>query len=201
MGGVVIDERKRFSWIVRTFFIIDAKSLSPAQRETVGHLTNPAYLAFFGVLLLILAAIFWYVSRDPGSGVPPYQDLKYYSGEPESITQRDNNIRFRLRGNDIVFRYSSKSSKTVGVRYAIDNATIVGVKYQDEGPKAKLKEVFEMMADGRVVRSYQDIMEAWKKDDKLGPWLSFVAGLAGIYLLLVAYYTNLNNKFSASETP
>lgn len=132
----------------------------------------------------------WPAVLHPGYGVPPKESLISYSGVLQSwkykhVTRNREDIVFNLENNPNEFIYVSKGRGYKDITRALAvgaQITTLGKAYSgnifNRNPAAI--GVYEIKVNGSVVRSYEQVKEAWAKDDRLTPYLIalFVVGIS-----------------------
>jgi hypothetical protein len=98
-------------------------------------------------------------------------------------------VRFRLTGSERGFSYRSKCGSEQVVEREISGAGVAPVRVlfqrTDREPRfwrdRVYDSVYEVEVGGRIVRSWSQVDQAIRADDRLAPWLALVFLLPGGY--------------------
>ena len=122
-----------------------------------------------------------------GSSMPAKASLQSAEGRVVELARTKSEVEFRLSDSARRYSYTSKSGASDRVRDRLRGAKHAVVWF-DPGDTRKpafsdreFYSVYAVSADGRVVRSYEDVAAARRNDDRLG-WLLGAFGIAsGLY--------------------
>jgi hypothetical protein len=156
--------------------------------------TNPWSFAILSGLTLFLAALTFY-SWTTYKGLPPRDALLGASGQVTWVQKYRYGVRFRLSGNDRAFVYYSKGGAMNKVAAALGrtDAPQISVLYDPNsaggpaGSAVKYFSVFEIAANGTMVRSRAEVERAWQADQSLGLSASALFLFLGLALGYVAF--------------
>jgi hypothetical protein len=140
------------------------------------------------MLAFAIATLAWWYGRDPDAGLPREDALVAVSGRLEELSESRYSIDFRLEGEAREFQYLGKARGWDRVRSALegaeDRAVTVWIDRAEQGATGDLT-VYAVAVDGRVVRSYDEVRDAWRRDNALAPWLAGAMLLCGVVLAFV----------------
>ena len=132
-----------------------------------------------------------YSSLTSVNGGFPYKDrLSEASGYISWVKEHRYGIRFTFIDHNLNFNYPSKSKGLWSVKNALVNSKgkVVTVLYKaNEGrlpikPENEYHNVFEIIENENVIRSYDQAQKAWKSDNKLLPIIIISFLLGGPYI-------------------
>ncbi|WP_273453426.1 hypothetical protein [Nevskia ramosa] len=136
--------------------------------------------------VLGLACLF---RTDPNAGVPSPEELVPVSGKLAWVQKQKYGTFFGLVGVAGKFDYPSKASGMGIVRDALDHAgnDVVWVLYEPSAndpifSDQRTHNVWSLSVDGRPVRTYEETVLAWQRDNRFFPWLGAALLGCGLYL-------------------
>ena len=158
------------------------------------------WLRYFltGLMSLALAALFaWMAAQGDRYGLPPAERLRIVDGVVRSSDWDNNDAAIYLEGNPQKFWYLSKAGEaSLVAREAKAGRTIsltVDVEeLQDQS--RKYVNIFAVAVEGRVIRSFEQVTEDWRANNRVGYWLIATFGPLGILSMVTAWrlYRNKN---------
>ncbi len=141
-----------------------------------------------------ISILMWPTMVNPGQGLPSKTSLISYSGTLSSwnykhVTRNRKDIAFALEDKPNEFVYVSKGrgyneitqSLRIGAKIVFLGKPYSGNLF-NRTPKGI--GVYEISVDGSTIRSYEEVEEAWKEDDKLTPYL-LVLFAVGFLLFMI----------------
>lgn len=158
-----------------------AQSLSNTMRTTQNQRKAS------GVALLVLAAIFAVISFDLP---PPRAGLVMIEGRVKEIVPAEpgkngNPTRFRISGDERLLQYHSKSGDMGRVELELGRSSDQPVRVLIDS-NDKFSTVFEVTIGGRTIRSYEEVVAAWRSGNRLGLWIAWASAIAGAVVILSA---------------
>ena len=157
-------------------------------------------LAAAATVSALLAATFaFFAAQGANYALPERADLRELSGTVNLIRVNRYDIEFHLAPYANVFEYPAKARKFREVAAALRKggpATILvdGRTFANSSPLNTT--IYALSVDGAEVRSYDDVVRAWRADNKVFYWL--IAFFAPVALALAA--TALH-EYRRSRTP
>ncbi len=145
-------------------------------------------LAAVSALNFLLAGLFVYLLvQGEASGLPERTQLRELQGTVKAVVKNKYDVEFQLTPLKPVFEYPSKARALVDVAGALregGEATVLvdASKFADnEGASAT---IFALTLNGKVIRSFDDVDQAWRADNRNAIWL--VGAFVPIALALAA---------------
>ena len=132
------------------------------------------------LLSFALAGLFFYTSLDPRMGLPSYNQLAFTSGNFVSGEKDKYGFDIKLDSSDITFRYPSKADDHAQIWAALHKGIQIDLGH--EPPSDGRVTIFEISANGQMLKSYAEIEAAWISGNKLGRWLFGGFIMVGSYL-------------------
>jgi hypothetical protein len=151
-------------------------------RQSTGNLT------LSGVILLLLAALF--IGLATYDDLPPREELVAVEGRLEQVVPATSwkygrPTRFRLSGDGRLMQYVSKAGRMGFVEDELQEVKQETVRVLVD-PNDEFATVFEITIAGRPVRSYAEVADDWRGNNRFGLWVGVVSALAGLAFLLRA---------------
>ena len=153
----------------------------------------PAACAALGILLTALFA--YLAAQGEAHGLPDRARLKELQGTLSHVAKNKYDATFRLEPWKTTFQYLTKERALTTVAAALregDTATVLvdGSTFADsEGERVT---IFALTVNGKVVRTFAQVDEAWRADNRVFPWLIAVFGVATLALAATAVYERRN---------
>jgi len=151
--------------------------------------SSPKQLVAYALLSLLIGmgAIYSWATFN---GVPSRASLKFASGRVKWTEEYRYGVRFALEGTAENFVYVSKGRAMGVVTGALTDAQrpSVSVLYDPasgSGPVGSGRSyftVYELAANGRMVRSRGQVEQAWRSDEKVGLYLGVVFLFGSVFL-------------------
>jgi hypothetical protein len=175
-------------WLIRRLFGI---SSNPAHR--VGNLIT-GYVGL--VLSLFLTGFLLFMAlQGPRLGLPDRSDLFAAEGTLREACERKSTVYFSLAEHPDKFDYQSKADDGKSVFRSLTVGAHVSVLHQPPPADYRVGEdrltVYQIEVGGEMVRSYEQVEEAWVSNNSLGPWL---AALFSTFILYFAAYIWLAHR-------
>ena len=159
----------------------------------VHRLTKPKFL--FLVILTLTLSSWAIITGAKAEGVPPRTVLQTASGFMSWVEKGRYSIRFGLKGDSRVFQYHSKAGLMGKVYDGLAGnpqplvTLLVDAKgsptssfgFQQEFP------VYEVQVSGKPLRTYQEVQDAWRSDNRLAFSLGIVIAFVGSFLCFLVY--------------
>lgn len=153
-------------------------------------------LAACAALGLLLTALFAYLAaQGEAHGLPDRARLKELHGTLSHVAKNKYDVEFRLEPWKATFQYPTKARALSAVAAALregDAATVFvdGSTFADG--EAKRATIFALSVNGKVIRSFAQVEQAWRADNRVFPWLTAVFGVASLALAATAVYERRN---------
>jgi hypothetical protein len=137
----------------------------------------------FGCYFLIAPLI------NPLNGLPNKSELVGVSGKVYWIKSHDYGVKFKLENDETIFNYPSKAN-SVGIvesalEYSENNSIKVLIKLNDFNKNLitgqEYTDIYEISVGDNLIRSYDDVKDAWAGDNKVGLFL-------GPFMIFAAFY-------------
>jgi hypothetical protein len=153
-----------------------------------GKPTSPFLLIFAALSFAISAFALYSWATYPG--LPEVDQLRSASGHVTNVEEGRYGTRFALEGVPQEFNYASKGGSVELARTALTRANrpILTVWFDPQrtvgapGTGETFYEVYQLAADGNVVRSRKDVEDAWASDMRIALWLGIFFALNGFFL-------------------
>lgn len=151
------------------------------------------WLRYFltGLLSLGLAALFaWMAAQGDQFGLPPAERLRIVEGVVRSSDLKSNDTAIYLEGDPQKYWYLSKAGDaslvaeeaTPGRRVSL---TVDAEELEDQS--RKFVNIFAVTVEGRVVRSFEQVTDDWRADNRVGYWLIVTFGPLGVLCMVTAW--------------
>jgi len=157
-------------------------------------------LAVFSLLSFIIG-VFCLFQSNPHAGVPKRDELIVTKGKLAWIQKYKYGTRFGLLGVAENFEYPSKAKGMNIVRGSLESAgdEIISVEYEKgtHGPISSDKHyhnIWVLNVGTRQIRSFEETVSSWERDNRLTPWLGVAMFLSSFYLAFSA-----RRNFQTSE--
>jgi hypothetical protein len=152
-------------------------------------------LAACAALGLLLTALFAYLAaQGEAHGLPDRARLKELQGRLSHVAKNKYDITFRLEPWKASFQYVTKARALASVAAALRDgdtaAVLVDGSFIDGD--AKRATIFGLTVNGKVVRSFAEVEQAWRADNRVFEWLIAVFGVATLALAATAVYERRN---------
>ncbi len=153
----------------------------------------PAACAALGLLLTALFVVL--AAQGEAHGLPDRTRLKELQGTLSHVAKNKYDVEFRLDPWKATFQYLTKERALSTVAAALregESVTVLvdGSTFADsEGERVT---IFALTVNGKVVRTFAQVDEAWRADNRVFPWLMAVFGVATLALAATAVYERRN---------
>lgn len=157
-----------------------------------------------GILLLFIALLFLVIS---GDAPPPRASLVTVTGQLRYIEKVYGRfglsaMRFGLEGDSRNFQYYSKEGCLDLVEQSLERAASSEVQilinaHESHTPwfdDRSFHTVYELKLDGQTIRTYEEVLSAWRNNNAVGPWVGYPAALAGTIFLLMHFWKRRMKK-------
>ena len=135
----------------------------------------------FSIVGLVLGAWCLWIGIDPESGVPKATELKSASGSVMWAEATRYAVRFRLSGANRTYVYPLKAGNLAEVSSFLSPAVSPKVSVLYGPSKSGESQVWEITAQDRQLRTYEQVSQSWTEDNHWARW-------GGLALLLAAAY-------------
>jgi hypothetical protein len=188
-GGEVDVLRKELQWAISER-ASDAVTPPDFAYDTGDTLVAIARKSPARALIVLLAGLFAAglgITSLVREDVPHYDLLELATGEVEWTKEQQHAVRFALRGDARVYVYHSKAGPLgpVGRSLKSAKASTVSVHYSPVPHTAVFGgagyEVWDIVIDGRPLRTYAEIMRSRRTDNIIGVYL----GAAFLFVIMV----------------
>jgi hypothetical protein len=129
----------------------------------------------YGVFALAVSVLFFWIFVLTGnSGPPPKKRLQTVEGVVQDVWPSRSDVVFRFSERAKTFKYLSLEGSLPSVKRAIVPGRHLAVQVDEvdlRDPSVRTVLVFVVSAGGREIRSYEDVSEHWKGNDRTG-WLA-----------------------------
>ena len=162
----------------------------PNVHEYIGAVRRqPGLASVFLTAIMGLALSFFMLTKiDPDKGIPERDRLTSASGLVTSHETVHHDVHFTLQdGRRFTYLGKAKAVGAIGeahqrvVTILYDASNTVGPVFSKE----KFFPVYEIRVGDELVRSHQDVDQAWRRDNRLAPVLGW--GFLGMSVLLLAH--------------
>lgn len=158
---------------------------------------SPAVLGFVSLLGFALSIIMLYSVYGPNNQFPDYDKLEFHSGEISSVRKTKYSVNIKFANDDSVFKYMSKGNALRRVDDMVRQNGVVSVGYI---PSERFDPtIFDIRINNINIRTYDEIKQAYEEDDSLVNWLAPLFTLLGLYLALVAYFSQKHIRSTKSN--
>jgi hypothetical protein len=155
-------------------------------------------LAACTALGLLLTALFaCLAAQGEAHGLPDRARLKELQGTLSHVAKNKYDVTFRLEPWKPTLQYLTKERALATVAAELhegDAATVFvdGSTFVDG--EAKRATIFALTVNGKVVRSFAQVEQAWRADNAVFSWLAAVFGMATLALAATAFYERRNRS-------
>jgi hypothetical protein len=153
-------------------------------------------LAACAALGLMLTALFAYLAvQGEAHGLPDRARLKELQGTLSHVAKNKYDVEFRLEPWKTTFQYPTKARAlaTVAAELHEGHAATVfvdGSTFAD-GEEERAT-IFALTVNGKVIRSFAQVEQAWRAENSVFSWLTGVFGVATLALAATAVYERRN---------
>ena len=138
----------------------------------------------FGVVCGVFLAVVtgWQVWSGLDNGLPPYHVLRDASGRLVQIEMRRGDVFLILAGQRRRFDYLSKA----GDFGSVEDALVPGQQitlWIDPADIDRTPTIYQLEVNGRMLRSYADVRDAWRSDNRMAIYLFIASFLGTPYLV------------------
>lgn len=146
------------------------------------------------MLSCVLALTIWW-KVDPRSGAPAIESLVRLEGAVASVEAGRKRVSFRVKGYPNRIRFGSKGGGLRVVERALNEAISRGgiavalVDRREFRPFVvgdATVTAYELAIDGRMIRSWHETDAAYRRNNRLAPWLVGSLAIGGAALLVHA---------------
>ena len=132
------------------------------------------------VLYLFMALV---VSLFNSSDIPQFDELNFQEGRLATAEMDDYGIDIQLLNIERSFRYYSSSGCLGCVWRALQPGSSIVLAHEDGHTS-----VYQIVVDGRMVRSYDEVRAGHADNDRWGFWLRKIFLMISTYFFVVAYF-------------
>ena len=148
-------------------------------------------LAACAALGLLLTALFAYLAaQGEAHGLPDRGQLKELHGTLSQVAKNKYDVEFRLEPWKATFQYLTKERALTAVAAALregETATVLVDGTFADGEEERAT-IFALTVNGKVIRSFAQVEQAWRADNRVFPWLTAVFGVASLALATTALH-------------
>ena len=139
------------------------------------------------LLSFILAAVMLYSVYGPNNEFPAYDDLVFHTGEVSTVKKTKYSVDIIFDNSDTKFKYMSKGNSLSRVNDMARQSGQLTVGYIPSDKSSHV--IFEINLNQTMIRSHDEIKQAYSDDDDIVNWLAPIFILMGTYLGLVAHFS------------
>lgn len=151
-------------------------------------------LFLLGLLTIVLGGLAlwsWFVF----DGIPARESLARAAGTVDRVQSTRRTLRFALNGSPLLFNYSSKGGEVGLVHETLvrEDRPVLEVVYDSREPftplfsDEKYYSIYELTANGEIIRSHADIGAEWATDQAYGLLLGIVLLTVGSLVTFFAW--------------
>jgi hypothetical protein len=133
-------------------------------------------------------------------GLPEKSALIEKAGTVKEATSAKGSVWFSFVESDDRFMYNSKARNGLTVSRRLNPGVRARIWHEpledDHRPGENVLTVFQVEVNGEIVRSYEQVAEAWLDDNAWSPWLLGWFVLSVVYFVAFIYLAKLKSRFA-----
>ena len=144
-------------------------------------------IASIALTVFLIAFLPWRLA----DGLPAPEDLREIRGVVKTIEHNEYGATFKLQLWTPSFWYQDKGGGLAEVLEALrvgHDVTATVDRATFDPASAKRFPVFSLAVDGKMVRTFEQVSESWKADNRLAPWIVGAFVIASAALLATAVH-------------